>query len=94
MNLEFFPHFIRANYPEISDVSNEDLMEIGKDFKSYLIEKFKDKEDKLEPIWDIDAKTVIMNQVSKDPFMVNGYNPGLIIHFGDFVEKMKNENVE
>jgi hypothetical protein len=91
MNLEYFPHFIRANYPVIANESNEDLMEIGIEFKKYLEEKFKDNMDKLKPIWNIDAKTVIMSRIEREPFTMNGYHPALIIHFGNFVEKMNKE---
>ncbi len=47
--------------------------------------------DELEPIWNIDAKTVIMKQVKKDPFSVNGYHPALFMLFSEFVDKMKNQ---
>ena len=91
MNLEYFPQFIRANYPVIANESNEDLIEIGTEFKKYLEDKFKDNSDKLTSIWNIDGHTVVMNQVRKEPFNVNGYHPALIIHFGDFIEKMNKE---
>jgi hypothetical protein len=90
MNLEYFPQFFRINYPKVG-ATNEEIMEIGKEFKDYLKNKFEGKEDKLDPIWNIDAKTVIMNQVRKVPFLMNGYNPALIIHFENFAEEMKNE---
>lgn len=89
MDLQFFPHFVRANYPVISNESNEDLIEIGTNFKKYLEETFKDNQNKLEAIWDISDKTVVMNQVKQIPFLVNGYHPALIVHFGEFIDKMK-----
>lgn len=89
MNLEFFPHFIRKNYPSLGTESNETLIEVGEEFKKYLEDVFKDKMDKLEPIWDINPLTVIMND--GHPFKVNGYHPVLIIHFEQFVEKVKKE---
>lgn len=91
MNLQYFPQFIRINYPKVANESNEDLIEIGTAFKKYLEEKFAGDMEKLELIWDIDANAVIMNQVRKNPFMVNGYHPALVFHFGEFVTKMKNE---
>ncbi len=91
MNIEHFPHFMRANFPMVANESNEDLMEVGTEFKKYLLEKFADKMDKLEPIWDIEPKTVIMSQVRKEPFKVNGYHPALFIHFNNFIEKSKLE---
>ena len=93
MNLEFFPHFFRKNYPKV-EATNEEIEEIGTEFKKYLEKKFDGQMQKLEKVWDIDAKTVIMNQVNKNPFTTNGYHPALIIHFSDFVEKMKNETQE
>jgi len=96
MNLEYFPQFIRINYPALKNESNEDLIDLGSEFKKYLEDKFTNDMQKLEPIWNIDAHTVIMNQVNKSPFMMNGYNPVLIIHFELFIEKTKNElqNIE
>jgi len=92
MNTQHFPHFIRANYPDLKNETNELLTELGGEFKKYLEERFADKMDKLEPIWDIEPKTIIMKQVCKDPFTMNGYHPALLIHFSDFVTKMRLEN--
>ena len=91
MNLEFFPQFFRTTYPMV-DATNEEMMEIGKEFKEYLQKKFEGKEEILKPIWDIDAKTVIMNQVNKVPFTMKGYNPALIIHFGEFAKEQSKNN--
>ena len=91
MDLKYFPQFIRKNYPQVADASNEDLMEIGKDFKNYLQSMLDGKEDKLASIWDINPKTVIRNECSR--FKVNGYNPALLIHFDDFISlEMANLN--
>lgn len=87
MNLEHFPNFIRANYPMIANESNDTLIEFGEEFKKYLEEKFVNAKEKLEPIWDIDPKTVIMAQVNNDPFKMNGYHPALFIHLNEFVQK-------
>ena len=91
MNTEYFPHFVRLNYPSIGNETNELLIELGSEFKKYLEETFKDNKEKLEPIWDIEPKKVIMNQINKSPFTINGYHPALIIHFEKFVEKVKEE---
>lgn len=93
MDLQYFPHFFRKNLPDI-DVDNETLMEVGADFKKYLQDVFKDNPEKLEPIWNIDAKAVIMNEVNKTPFLVNGYHAALVLHFTMFMEKMKKEAIE
>ncbi len=94
MNLEYFPHFIRKNYPALRNEQNELLLELGAEFKKYLEVVFKENMDKLAPIWNIDARDVIMNQVNKTPFMMNGYHSALIIHFGNFIDKMKREAEE
>lgn len=91
MNTEYFPHFVKVNYPHVKHESNDSLVELGDVFKTYLKNKFAGKMDKLIPIWDIDPKTVVMNQINKEPFTVNGYHPALILHFTDFVNEMKKE---
>ena len=85
MDLQYFPHFIRKNYPEIADITNEEINEIGLQFKEYIKEVYKDSQDKLDKIWDISPMKVIMN--SEHPLKTNGYEPALIIHFGNYVKK-------
>jgi hypothetical protein len=88
MDVQYFPHFIRKNFPEAPG-TNEQLIEIGKEFKAYLEETFKGKEDKLVEIWNISPMKVIMN--SEHPLKVNGYDPVFVFHFTEFVEKIKKE---
>lgn len=88
MDLQYFPHFIRKNFPEVPG-TNEQFIEIGEEFKAYLEETFKGKEDKLVDIWDISPLAVIGN--SEAPFKINGYHPALIIHWHAFIEKMQKE---
>jgi len=90
MDLEFFPHFIRINFPNIN-LTNEEAIEIGKEFKKYLIDKFKDKSEILEKIWDINLIRVIMDQ--NNPLKINGYNPALVLHFTQFVETKQKETL-
>jgi len=88
MNLEYFPQFLFSNFPIVKgELDDENIRVIGEEFKSYLLEKFTGDTEKLTEIWDIDPKTVIMNQVTKNPFTVNGYHPALVIHFTYFVEE-------
>lgn len=98
MNTHHFPHFIRANYKALSNEPNETLIEVGDEFKKYLEEKFKDNTSKLDDIWNIEPYHIIMMQVNKTPFRVNGYHPALILHFEEFfkqeAEKAKNETVK
>ncbi len=91
MNLQYFPHFIRACYPEAANEPNDDLMQIGADFKLYLQEKFRDSPEKLELIWDITFFSVMKNQIYQKPSTVNGYHPALLIHFSNFVQHMIKE---
>ncbi len=92
MNTQYFPHFIRANYPVLTNEPNELLIELGEAFKQYMSELFEGKMDNLEPIWNIDSRTIVMNKVNQIPFLVNGYHPALIIHFEQFFTKMKKES--
>lgn len=88
MNLEYFKHFLRANYTEAASLmSAKEIEETGKLFKDYLKDKFKGKLEKLEPIWDINLTTVIPQFGS--PIRYNGYHPALIIHFEEFIKKTK-----
>lgn len=88
MDLQYFPHFIRKNFPEVPG-TNEEFIEIGKEFKAYLEETFKGKEAKLVEIWDISPMKVIRDDGKM--FKVNGYDPVFVFHFTEFVEKMKKE---
>jgi len=96
MNLEHFPMFIRTFYPQLSDISLEEVQGIGEAFKTYLEDMFKDKMDKLEDFWNIDPLYVVMNM--EHPTMMNGYHPALVYHFSEFVamqaEDFKKENPE
>ena len=91
MNLEYFPQFFRINYPKV-EATKEEITNIGNEFKKYLIQTFKGKEDKLENIWNIDPLNIIPNRFHQ--LKTNGYEPALIIHFGLFVEKIKKESNE
>ena len=89
MDIQYFPHFIRKNLPGIKG-TNEEFIKIGEEFKTYLLEKFQGKEDKLEKIWDISPATVIMNQMN-NPFHVNGYHAALILHFTQYIEEARKQ---
>lgn len=87
MDTQYFPHFIRYNYKALDNEPNELLIELGDEFKKYLEDKFKNNIEKLNDIWNIDPKHIIMMQVNKAPFRVNGYHPALILHFEEFFKK-------
>lgn len=86
MNLEYFPNFMRMNYPEINDATADEIKEIGIEFKKYLEHTFQHNMDKLTEIWAIEPKDIIPN--IGHPFRTNGYHPALIIHFGNFAKEM------
>jgi hypothetical protein len=71
------------NFKDI-DITNDDAIKIGEDFKNYLLEKFKDNTDKLNDLWNIDPIYIIRNM--GNPFNVNGYDPALVLLFTEFVK--------
>lgn len=87
MNIQYFPHFIRSNYKVLDNEPNELLIELGTEFKKYLEDKFKNNIEKLDDIWNINPHHIIMMQVNKSPFRINGYHPVLIYHFEEFFKK-------
>lgn len=89
MDLQHFSQFIRMNYPEISNFSNEELNMLGFNFKKYLENIFKDNRSSLEHIWNISPIRVQISQ--NHPVKIYSYEPKLVIYFGLFVEKITRE---
>lgn len=83
MKTEFFPAFLKINYPEFQ-IENEDAIQIGNEFQKYLFDIFEGDKSKIEKICDIDPIRAILNR--DHPFKVNGYDASLIYHFGEFVK--------
>jgi hypothetical protein len=92
MNVAYFPAFIRMSFQGegITTQSNALLITLGDEFKIYLKEKYKGDIKKLEDIWNIEPIAVVRRQMS-DPFAMKGYHPALLLHFCDFMEKMKKQ---
>lgn len=90
MDVDCFPAFIRMNYPDLRNESNQLLVALGKEFKKYLENVFKDQLKAREKIWDIALGSVAWRKIS-DPFTLNGYDPVFVLHFGEFCDKMKKE---
>lgn len=88
MNVMCFPAFIRLNYPDLRNESNDLLIALGKEFKAYLEDVFKGKLKEREKVWDIELGSVAWRKIS-DPFSINGYDPVFVFHFSEFCEKMK-----
>lgn len=91
MNTEHFPSFVRVIFPTKAhkDISNDTLVAMGKEFKKYLEEKFRDNMENLEKIWNIDPPNAIRN--FNHPFRTKGYHPALVIHFTNFIEQEKDK---
>ena len=91
MDTQFFPHFLRKMYGRDIQITNAQAIELGGEFKAYLTEKLKDvPAEKLEEIWDISPMTVLKRD-GKMPF-TEGYHPGLILHFSNFIAELEHEN--
>ncbi len=84
MDLQYFPHFMGAIFPEVTDLTPEEITDMGKDFKAYLEFTFQGKQDALEAIWCIDLWKVIAD--SRNPLRTKGYHPALIAHFVQYVK--------
>ena len=88
MDLDYFPHFIKMFFPEAcNDLSNDDINEIGTEFKKYLEKTFADKLDKLEEFWDIRPITIVPRM--GHPLFQKGYHPVFVLHFTQFIELEK-----
>ncbi len=92
MELKYFPNFVRAVFPVIATEPTEILIELGKAFNDWLLEKYKDKMEVLEAQTDIRPITIIMGM--GNPTKVKGYHPAFVYNFTSFVEEMKNQTVE
>lgn len=85
MELKYFPLFCRAHYPPLDNEPNDALIELGESFKQYLEERYVNNMEKLEPIWDISPKNIMLN--INHPLKMKGYHPALLYHFSEFVKK-------
>lgn len=80
-----FRYFIRKNFPEIGQISNEDIDEIGIEFHKYLDGKL--NEEQKEKILPKSAMDIVMN--SEHPFKTNGFEPAYILHFTQWIKENK-----
>ena len=83
---ECFRHFVRVQYPGVA-IDNDGLDEMWPVFDEYLREKVGD--EKAEAWYPKSPLDVILN--SEHPFKTLGYEPALIIHFGNFVKEKQEE---
>ncbi len=85
MKLEYFPHFLKINYPS-SDFKESEARELGEAFKIYLEKTFEGKENVMKAIWDIHPIKIIAQR--HHPLKVNGYEPALVLHFKQFLDSI------
>jgi hypothetical protein len=78
-----FRYFIRKNFSEIGEISNEDIDEIGIEFHKYLDSKLND--DQKAKILPKSAIDVIMN--SDHPLKTNGFEPAYMLHFTQWTKE-------
>lgn len=94
MDLKFFRFFITANYNTNSTEEIETLTNLGAEFKEFLIKKYHNVangNDILNKIWDISPSIIMYNVINIPSLTYNGYNPKLVIHFSEFIQKTHNE---
>lgn len=77
-----FRYFIRKNFPEIGQISNEDIDEIGIEFHKHLDSKL-NAEQKIK-ILPKSAMDIVMN--SEHPLKTNGFEPAYVLHFTKWVK--------
>jgi hypothetical protein len=84
MELEiWFRVFFRKTYPEVEEITLEEIDELGVDFDKYMRDKF--DEDKLSKLYPTDASTLIMDSLKL--FTHHGFSLGLAINFFEYVKQ-------
>ncbi len=84
-----FRYFIRKNFPEIGQISNEDIDEIGIEFHKHLDSIL--NEEQKEKILPKSAMDIVMN--SEHPFKTNGFEPAYVLHFTQWVKEQQEAQV-
>jgi len=87
MNIQdFFRQFVRLQYQEV-EASNEDLDEMALAFEKYLFDKV--GEEKARSWYPLSIVKLI--QESDHPLKMYGFEPALVIHFGNYVKDVAKE---
>ncbi len=81
---ELFRYFFRLHYRD-TQAKNEELDEINLMFSEYLRNKC--SQEQLDRFVPKSEMHIIMEQVKKSPFKINGFDPAFILHFSIFVEE-------
>ena len=84
-----FRHFVRIQYPGV-ELSNDGLDEMWPEFDKYLRGIVGD--EKAESWYPKSPMDVIL--AAEHPFKMFGYEPALVLHFGNFVEEMQKKASE
>lgn len=85
MNLHYFPTFLRSIFPDLVKESDGYLIQIGDDFKRFIVDKFKGTDNQLKEILNIDPWYVTLK--IGEPFRLKGYHPGLLRFLCDFLNR-------
>lgn len=96
MNITHFDviwiNFLKHFYPKHwNDFPHVEMMAIGYDFIINLAKKLRRKPGAYESMVPHSPRRVIMDSV--DPLKMNGYHPGLILHFTEYL-KEKSEEIQ
>ena len=78
-----FRYFIRKNFSEFGEISNEVIDEIGIEFHKHLDGKL--NEEQKEKILPKSAMDIIIN--SEHPFKTNGFEPAYVLHFTQWLKE-------
>ena len=83
---EFFRYFIRVHYKGIQ-LSNEEIDSLALDFETYLFQKVGEEKARS---WYPESITRLIFQQGH-PLKQNGFEPALVLHFLQYVEKGQEE---
>lgn len=83
--VDLFRYFLRKNYKDI-EISNEECDGIGQEFYEYL-RGLNLTEKQKQNILPKNTFDVILN--ANHPLRMNGFPPGYILHFAQFIEQQK-----
>lgn len=94
MNIQdFFRQFVRLLYQDI-DISNEDLDRMALIFEKYLFDKV--GEEKARSWYPLSIVKLLTE--SDHPLKMYGFEPALVLHFGNYVkegvEEYKQEQIK
>jgi hypothetical protein len=87
---DLFRYFIRKNFSELDEITNEDIDEIGVEFHNYLDNKL--SEEQKQNILPKDVMSVILQ--ADHPFKTNGFEPAYVLHFTQWIKESVEKELE